>query len=104
MFFSIKCLPKFHPHLLIYLTRIPHVEEPNLCIFSPKFLCKDEIINNIKDVWMVKPSKPTKSWMNISYLNKNISKCIIYIKSHLWRTTVMLKSTPTGVKNYDASA
>ena len=62
MFFSIKCLPKFHPHLLIYLTRIPHVEEPNLCIFSPKFLCKDEIINNIKDVWMVKPLK-TDAWI-----------------------------------------
>jgi len=24
------------------------------------------------------PSKPTKSWMNLSYLNKNISKCTIY--------------------------
>ena len=24
------------------------------------------------------PSKPTKSWMNLSYLNKNISKCKIY--------------------------
>ena len=26
------------------------------------------------------PSKPTESWMNLSYLNKNISKCLIYIK------------------------
>ena len=27
-----------------------------------------------------KPSKPTKSRMNLLYLNKNISKCTIYIK------------------------
>jgi len=26
------------------------------------------------------PSKSIKSWMNLSYLNKNISKCTIYIK------------------------
>ena len=26
------------------------------------------------------PSKPTKSWMNLSYWNKNISKCTLYIK------------------------
>ena len=26
------------------------------------------------------PSKPTKSWMNHSCLNKNISKCKIYIE------------------------
>ena len=48
MFFSIKYFPNFHPHLLIYSTLIPHDEEPNLCILSPKFLCKDLIINNIK--------------------------------------------------------
>ena len=47
MVFSIKCFPNFHSHL-ICSTRIPHAEEPNLCILSPKPLCKDEIINNIK--------------------------------------------------------
>jgi len=26
------------------------------------------------------PSKPTKSWINLSYLNKNINKYTIYIK------------------------
>ena len=26
------------------------------------------------------PSKPTKSWINLPYLNKNISKCTIYTK------------------------
>ena len=25
-------------------------------------------------------SKPTKQWMNLSYLNKKISKCTIYMK------------------------
>ena len=29
------------------------------------------------------PLKPTKSWMNLSYLNNNISKCIIYINNQI---------------------
>ena len=41
-------LSSFHPHLLWYfIFGSPH-EETNLFIFSPKFLCKDEIVNQIK--------------------------------------------------------
>lgn len=47
-FFSINLVNFSYPHLLICLTRIPHDEESNLCIFSPKSLCKDRIINSIK--------------------------------------------------------
>ena len=54
-FFSINLVNFFYLHLLICSTRISHDEKPNLCILSPKSLCKDEIINNIKykdDGWL----------------------------------------------------
>ena len=59
--FSIKCLSNFLSHLLICSTWIPHAEEPNLCIFSLKSLCKDGIINNIKYKDVCRHNKVTLS-------------------------------------------
>ena len=38
-----------HLHLLRHSTLIPHDEEPNLSILPPKSLCKDGIVNRIKN-------------------------------------------------------
>ena len=46
--FSILCYSNFHPHLLRYSTLIPHDEQPNLSIFSPKYFCRDKIVNCMK--------------------------------------------------------
>ena len=46
-------IPGFYPHLLWYFIFGSLHEKPNLCIFPPKFLCKDKIVNCIKnkDAW-----------------------------------------------------
>ena len=48
--FSIYCYSNFHSHLLRYSTLIPHNEESNLSILSPKSLYRDKTVNYMKFV------------------------------------------------------
>ena len=39
----------FHKHLLVYCNFGPRIKQPNLFIFSPKFLYRVKIVNYIKN-------------------------------------------------------